>query len=108
VGLSKGGRFRAASGLTPVQQRGGRKTRTRDTRVDVALGTSSAIRGERAFPEADIRSLGRHAIRVQSIPWMIELSAEEIYTDGIPPINLQLRTNTLTKGHLTRYVYALN
>lgn len=39
---------------------------------------------------------------------MIELSAEEIYTDGIPPINLQLRTNTLTKAHLTRYVYALN
>ena len=36
---------------------------------------------------------------------MIELSAEEIYTDGIPPINLQ--SNTLTKGHLTRYVYAL-
>jgi hypothetical protein len=85
-----------------VQQRGGRKTRTRDTRFDGALGTGSAIRGERAIPGAYIRSLGRHAIRVQSLPWMIELSGEGIYTDGIPPINLQLRSNTLTKCHLTR------
>ena len=46
--------------------------------------------------------------RVQSLPWMIELSAEGIYTDGIPPTNLQLRTNTLTKGHLARYVCTLS
>lgn len=47
---------RAVSGLTPVQQRGGRETRTPDTRFDVAVGRAAqtvgiALMGLKAGPQ---------------------------------------------------------
>lgn len=38
--------------------------------------TGTALRGAGAFPCADLRSLRRRVVPVQSFPWMIGLSAE--------------------------------